>query len=171
MSRTYGPIFQNGFAVHDWREAAEHWVNVMGVGPFFVLRNIEFDWCEYRGEPVDLDLSVALAFSGGQQIELVQQHNDTPSIYTDFLAHNAPGLQHMGVLIDDLQATLDTQGLRDKIVQQGRTASGINFAYVDTILHNGTMLELIEADEAVRGAFDGMRDAAANWDGADPIRG
>jgi hypothetical protein len=163
-------MFQNGYAVHDWRAAAEHWIGVLGVGPFFLLDHIEFDWCEYRGQPVELDLSVALAFSGEQQIELVQQHNDAPSIYTEFLAGNEPGLQHMGVLVDNLQVTLDERDLRGKIVQQGRTAGGINFAYVDTIFHNGTMLELIEADEDVRAAFREMRDAAAGWDGADPIR-
>lgn len=171
MSRRYGPILQNGFAVRDWRAAAEHWVTVLGVGPFFAMRHIEFDWCEYRGEPVDIDMSVALAYTGEQQIELVQQHNDAPSIYTDFLARNEPGLQHMGVLVDDLQATLDDNGLRRRIVQQGRTAAGIDFAYVDTVLHNGTMLELIEAGEGVRRAFDHMRRAAQGWDGSEPIRG
>lgn len=171
MSRHFGPILQNGFAVRDWRAAADHWVNVMGVGPFFLMDHIEFEWCEYRGEPVDLDLGVAIAYTGGQQIELVQQYNDAPSIYTEFLAANEPGLQHMGVFVDDLQATLDERDLRGKIVQQGRTAAGIDFAYVDTIFHNGTMLELIEADDKVRGAFEFMRKAAEGWDGEEPVRG
>lgn len=171
MSRHFGPILQNGFAVHDWRAAAGHWIDVMGVGPFFLMQHIEFEWCEYRGEPVELDLCVAIAYTGGQQIELVQQLNDAPSIYTDFLASNEPGLQHMGVLVDDLQLSLDAHGLRDKIVQQGRTAAGIDFAYVDTVFHNGTMLELIEAGDAVRQFFETMRQAAADWDGSDPIRG
>lgn len=171
MSRKFGPILQNGFAVHDWRAAAEHWINVMGVGPFFLMDHIEFEWCEFRGEPVELDLSVAIAYSGEQQVELVQQHCDTPSIYTEFLANHAPGLQHMGVLVVDLQFELDAHGLRERIVQQGRTQAGINFAYVDTGGHNGTMLELIEADDGVRSAFGFMRQAAIDWDGSDPIRG
>ena len=171
MSRHFGPIMQNGFAVHDWQQAADHWVNVMGVGPFFVMRHIEFDWCEFRGEPVDLDLVVAIAYTGHQQIELVQQLNDAPSIYTEFLQDNEPGLQHMGVFVDDLQATLTARDLHQHIVQQGRTSAGVSFAYVDTVLHNGTMLELIEADTAVRGAFAGMHQASVDWDGDRPIRG
>jgi len=171
MSRAFGPLMQNGFAVDDWRKAADHWINVMGVGPFFLMRHIEFEWCEFRGQPVELDLTVALAYSGEQQIELVQQHNDAPSIYTEFLAHNPPGLQHLGVLVDDLPATLDAHALRSRIVQQGRTVGGIDFAYVDTGGHNGTMVELIQAGDAVRNAFDRMRRAAQNWDGQDPIRG
>lgn len=171
MSRLFGPIMQNGFAVHDWRAAADHWIEVMGVGPFFLMQHIEFDWCEYRGKAVELDLSVAIAYTGGQQIELVQQLNDAPSIYTDFLARNEPGLQHMGVLVDNLQDSLDTHKLHERIVQQGRTSAGINFAYVDTGGHNGTLLELIEANESVLGFFDYMRQCSENWDGSKPLRG
>jgi hypothetical protein len=162
---------QNGFAVHDWQAAAEHWINVMGVGPFFLMQHIEFEWCEYLGKPVELDLSVAIAYTGGQQIELVQQLNDAPSIYTDFLANNEPGLQHMGTLVDNLEAVITGHQLRDRIVQEGRTAAGINFAYVNTGGHNGTLLELIEAGPPVRQFFDSMRQAAETWDGSRPIRG
>ena len=171
MSRWFGPILQNGYAVHDWRAAAEHWVEVMGVGPFFLMEHIEFEWCTFRGEPVELDLCVAIAYTGEQQIELVQQLNDAPSIYTEFLAKNEPGLQHMGVFVDDLQGVLDARNLRDQVVQEGRTKAGIDFAYVETGGHNGTMIELIEADDGVRKAFDYMRKASIGWDGSEPIRG
>ena len=168
---TFGPIMQNGFVVRDWREAALHWAEKLGVGPFFKLEHIKFDECRYRGEPTRIDMSVAIAYTGGYQIELVEQHNDAPSIYTDFLKHNEPGLQHVGTLVEDLDAALDANDLRDSIVQDGRTAAGQRFAYVDTILHNGTMVELIEADEGMRKAFDYMQKAAESWDGRDPIRG
>ena len=166
-----GPIVQNGFVVRDWREAALHWAGTLGVGPFFVMEHVEFGECRYKGEPTDIDMSVAIAYTGGYQIELVQQHNDAPSIYTAFLATNEPGLQHVGTLVDDLDVTLDDNDLRGKIVQDGVTAAGQRFAYVDTILHNGTMVELIEADAEMRKAFAYMQRAAADWDGTDPIRG
>ena len=148
-----------------------HWAKTLGVGPFFVLKHVEFNECRFRGEPVDIDMTVAIAYSGDYQIELVQQHNDAPSIYTEFLRDNAPGLQHVGTLVDDLDKALDTEQLRNRIVQDGITAAGQRFAYVDTVHHNGTMLELIEADDAMRKSFAYMRDAAVNWDGQDPIRG
>ncbi|MDJ0699875.1 MAG: VOC family protein [Woeseiaceae bacterium] len=168
---TLGPIMQNGFVVRDWREAAMHWADKLGVGPFFVLEHVEFDVCRYRGEQTDIDMTVAIAYTGGYQIELVQQHNDAPSIYTEFLENNEPGLQHVGIVVDDLDAALDGNRLRDRIVQEGRTAAGQRFAYVDTILHNGTMIELIEADDAMRKSFAYMEKAAADWDGSDPVRG
>lgn len=148
-----------------------HWATHLGVGPFFVLPHVQFDECRYRGNPAEIDMTVAIAYSGEYQIELVQQHNNTPSIYTDFLANNEPGLQHVGTLVDDLDTTLDSHQWRSKILQDGTTAAGQRFAYVDTVQHNGTMLELIEADDAMKKSFAYMRDAAANWDGSDPIRG
>ena len=166
-----GLIMQNGFVVPDWRAAAEHWAAILGVGPFFVVEHVEFAECRYKGEPTDIDMSVAIAYSGEYQVELVQQHNDAPSIYTEFLASNAPGLQHVGTLVHDLDEALDTNDLRDRIVQDGITAAGQRFAYVDTVMHNGTMLELIETDEAMLNAFAYMRKAAAEWDGSKPIRG
>lgn len=166
-----GPVMQNGFIVPDWRAAALHWAEQLGVGPFFVVEHVEFSECRYRGEPTDIDMSVAIAYAGSFQIELVEQHNDAPSIYRDFLHANAPGLQHVGALSEDLDAALDLNGLRERIIQDGVTSAGQRFAYVDTILHNGTMLEIVETDAAMRQGFDYMERAAANWDGSRPIRG
>ncbi|MCS6946347.1 MAG: VOC family protein, partial [Steroidobacteraceae bacterium] len=98
MSRFFGPLLQYGFVVHDWRAAAEHWTRNFGVGPFFVLEHVPFARCLYKGAPAELDLTVAIAYSGEQQIELVQQHNDAPSIFTDFSRGGRDGLQHVGVL-------------------------------------------------------------------------
>ena len=162
---------QNGFVVPDWREAALHWAETLGVGPFFVVEHVAFSELRYRGEPTSIDMSVAIAYAGELQIELVQQHDDAASIYTDFLRGNAPGLQHVGALTDDLDRALDDNALREKIVQDGVTTAGQRFAYVDTVLHNGSMLEIVETDAGMLKAFDYMKDAARNWDGKDPIRG
>ena len=80
-----GPIMQNGFVVRDLEAAVHFWAETFGVGPFFAMRHIPFATCVYRGEPTDADLSVAIAYSGEHQIELVQQHNDAPSIYSEWL--------------------------------------------------------------------------------------
>ena len=165
-----GPIMQSSFVVPDWREAALHWAETLGVGPFFVFEHIAFAELRYRGEPTAIDMSVAIAYSGELQIELVEQHDDTRSIYPDFLSEHAPGLQHVGALTADLERALDDNALRAKIVQDGITATGLRFAYVDTVLHNGSMLEIIEADAGTRDAFEYMKETARHWDGSDPLR-
>lgn len=166
-----GPIIQNGYVVHDWEAAARHWIEQFGVGPFFVLRHIAFAECRFRGAPTDADLTVAIAYSGDHQIELVQQHNDAPSIYTEWLATRSPGLQHVGTIVADLDAVLDDNGWRPRIVQDGITAAGQRFAYVDTVLHDGSMIELIEADGPMLEFFAAAKRAAASWNGERPLRG
>ena len=74
-------------------------------------------------------------------------------------------------LVPDLAQALEETGLKDAIVQQGETAAGARFAYVDTVQHNGTMLELIETSPESLSAFDYMRRCADEWDGSKPIRG
>ena len=170
MSRLFGPIIQNGYVVRDWRAAAEHWSQALGVGPFFVMDHIRFAECTYRGAPSAIDMSVAIAYSGDLQIELVQQHNDAPSIYTDFAAEHGEGLQHVGVLVDRLESALALDGWSDRVVQAGSTLVGQRFAYVDVGCHPGGMIELIEVSAQARSAFAYMKEKAASWDGERPIR-
>jgi methylmalonyl-CoA/ethylmalonyl-CoA epimerase len=170
MSRYFGPIMQNGYVVRDWRAAAEHWSEVLGVGPFFVMEHIAFSECSYRGRPSAIDMTVAIAYSGEHQIELVEQHDDAPSIYRDFLADSPEGLQHVGALVDDLEAVIAARGWQERVVQRVVTAAGMRAAYVDTVSHGGTMIELIEKNDVMLSAFDYMRRTAREWNGERPIR-
>jgi hypothetical protein len=57
-----------------------------------------------------------------------------------------------------------------KPVQWGATASGIRFAYVNTDVHAGAMIELIESGPAINAFFGMAREAARDWDGSKPLR-
>lgn len=72
-----------------------HWTERLGVGPFFHVERAPIEDFRYMGEPSDLEASIALANSGGLQIELIEQRNDAPSMYRDFLAAGNEGLQHV----------------------------------------------------------------------------
>ncbi|CAN5698325.1 hypothetical protein BH09ACT9_BH09ACT9_22900 [soil metagenome] len=37
MSRYFGPLRQLGFVVNDIDSALKHWIDVVGVGPFFFV--------------------------------------------------------------------------------------------------------------------------------------
>ena len=56
-----GRIMQNGYVVEDWRAAAEHWAKNLGVGPFFPMEHVPFAECRYKGEPTEIDVTVAIA--------------------------------------------------------------------------------------------------------------
>ena len=167
----FGPIVQNGYVVQDLERAVHHWANVVGVGPFFLLEHVAFARLQLRGRPAKLDMSVAVAYWGTIQVELIVQHDDAPSIYSEFAARHGSGLQHVGVMTDSVARDLERlrqQGIQP--VQWGSTANGIEFAYVATDLHQGGMIELIESGPAINGFFEMARAAAQNWDGTQPLR-
>ena len=171
MNRQFGPVMQNGFVVSDLDEALRHWTETMHVGPFFVFEHVAFENLHFRGAPADVDITVAIGYSGDYQIELIVQHNNTPSIYTEFVQQGYPGLQHLGVMTDDVDAHLEQlapQGIEP--VQYGTTRGGGKFAYLNTDVHPGGMIELIEASDVMVGAFEMMRTAAQRWDGSNPVR-
>jgi hypothetical protein len=95
MSRIFGAVCQNGYIVRDIRAAMDHWVNVMGVGPWYYIDRVKTDYFRHRGKDSAMEMSVALANSGDLQIELIQQRNDAPSMYKEFLDSGREGLQHM----------------------------------------------------------------------------
>jgi len=162
---------QNGFVVSDLEAAVKHWSGKLGVGPFFLLEHIPFGTLYFRGRPVTFDMSVALAQWGEMQIELIVQHDEMPSIYSEFRTRHGTGLQHVGVMTADLDADLARLRLNSvEPVQWGSTSTGIRFAYVNTDDHAGGMLELIERGPAIEAFFGMVRQAAVAWDGSKPLR-
>jgi len=171
MQTRFGPIVQNAFVVRDIEAAVAHWSGKIGVGPFYLLEHIAFGAAYFRGAPLTLDMSVAIAQWGPVQIELIAQHDDAPSIYSEFAARHGEGLQHVGVLCDSVDAELERHraaGVHP--VQWGATAAGMRFAYLDTDAHPGAMIELIENGPAVEAFFAMIKKGAANWDGSRPLR-
>jgi catechol 2,3-dioxygenase-like lactoylglutathione lyase family enzyme len=173
MSRLFGAIRQNGYVVRDLEAAMRHWTTVLHVGPFFHLPHVAMDELVYRGAPSAADVSIALAFSGELQIELIQQHNDAPSLYRDFLAAGREGLQHVSSWTADFEGTLArVTAAGHRVAQHGTLmGGGVRFAYFDTELHPGTVFEVSNLTaEPFKGMLDAMIEAARTWDGREPIR-
>jgi len=161
---------QNGFLVEDLPAAIEHWARVLQVGPFFVFERVPFKELWYREQPAaDIELTVAIAYCGDLQIELIHQRNAVPSIYTDFRLRHGTGLQHMGVLSDNLERDLARLRAKNVVPIQHGNAAGMRFAYVATDHHPGGMLELIEATPKTLAFFERMRTAARDWDGREAV--
>jgi len=171
MSRRFGPIRQNGYVVRDIERALRHWTRVLGVGPFFYFERVPIEDFRYRGLPSDIEVSIALANSGPLQIELIQQRNDAPSMYRDFVSAGREGLQHVACWTHDFGAELarcEAEGL--VVGQSGRIGADGRFVYFETGDHPGTVVELSEISGAKGRFFQRIADAAAGWDGRDPIR-
>ncbi len=170
MSRIFGPIRQNGYVVHDIEAAMIHWTSVLGVGPFFYVDRAPIEDFHYMGEPSDCACSIALANSGALQIELIQQRNDGPSMYKDFLEAGREGLQHVAYWtesMDDDLARAEQLGYR--VGQSGTVGENGRFVYYTTEGHPGTVVELSEVSGRKGELFKAIREAGLAWDGSNPI--
>jgi catechol 2,3-dioxygenase-like lactoylglutathione lyase family enzyme len=164
-----GPIRQIGYVVDDLDDALASWV-ALGIGPWFVLRRI-VQKADHRGELRDVTISIALANSGELQLELIQQHGDTPSVYTEFLADRGPGFHQLAYWPTDYDATM--RAVNDAgwpVVWAGAEDGGVRYAYVEPPTGIATVVEIMELTEVTEGLAKFVRDAAADWDGTEPIR-
>jgi hypothetical protein len=170
MSVLPGPIRQIGYVVTDLEEAIQGWV-ALGVGPWFVVRELPMR-ADYRGEPCETTLSLAMSNSGELQVELIYQHDDTPSIFTEFLAANGPGYHQLAYWTEDFETTM--KAVEDAgwpVVWSGGEGFGVRFAYVEAPNSPATIIEISELTETTLASSTFIREAAANWDGSEPIRG
>ena len=172
MSRLFGAVRQNGYVVRDLRAALDHWIIVLGVGPWFYIERVKTDYFRHRGQDSAVEMSIALANSGDLQIELIQQRNDAPSLYKEFLDSGREGLQHLAYWTQDYQAVYDRAlSLGYKVGHEGQVGGAQGrFAYFDTEAHPGTVVEISDISGNKGRFFDHIRRTAQDWDGTDPIR-
>lgn len=170
MSMRFGAIRQNGYVVPDIEAALEHWVDDLGVGPWYYIPSVWPKEFLHHGRPANPEISIALGFSGSLQIELIQPRDDAPSAYRYFLDAGQQGLQHVSSWPDDYDAILDKHvRAGGPVVQQGRIG-GTRFAYLGIAGHPETIFEIADLDDRTKTLFESIRMAAENWDGADPVR-
>lgn len=175
MSRIFGDIRQVAMVVRDVDSAMQQWAAV-GVGPFVALRNFHPQNYHYRGQamtgPV---LTLCFAQSGDVQVELIQQHDDTPSAYRDFLAAGREGCQHVCAWFSDpaaydaKRADLLAQGFT--LVHEGESLPPRSrFAYFETQLPGGLMFEISEATiPEYMPLWQLLDERTRQWDGREVI--
>jgi catechol 2,3-dioxygenase-like lactoylglutathione lyase family enzyme len=177
MSRAFGAIRQIAFVVRDVEQALRYWTETLGVGPFFVLRDLTPESFRYRGKPSPPPtLTIALGNSGDLQVELIQQHDEHPSAYRDFLASGREGMQHVSSWLTraEYDATLARMMATGTVVahEGAMPGGGVRFAYFATdTTPSGLVYEIADvAEPQVYALMQMIADAAKTWDGTDPIR-
>jgi Glyoxalase/Bleomycin resistance protein/Dioxygenase superfamily len=164
-----GPIRQIGFVVTDLDKALESWL-ALGVGPWYVVRGQQ-QRALYRGVPCDVTLTIAFANSGDMQVELIQQENETPSIYTEFLSTKGEGFNQFAYWAEDFDTTV--KSLQDAgwpVVWSSGEGDMVRYAYAEPPNGPVAIIEVMELNEVTTGLGDFVRAAADGWDGSDPIR-
>ena len=176
MSRLFGEAIQTGIIVPNVEEAMNGWLEA-GIGPFFLSKEMPLT-ARYRGKPSDVVITVAFAYSGEMQYEFVQQDNDNPSAFGDFMAHHPQGgLHHLAYICDDIEETVsrvNANGPLFEVVQEFVFEDGkVHEIYMDPVrpVPGQLAVQLISRKNppGIR-FFELMKDASADWDGRDPIR-
>jgi hypothetical protein len=162
-------FFQIGFHVDDVIAAAERWARVHGVGPFFVLPRRPTRLV-HRGVAVHYETQTATAQAGPVQIELTQQFGDDPGIFRDLFPADRIGLHQVCTV------THDFDRMREHYEREGYEivglldAPGFRVAYVDTTADFGFFTEVVSHTPEFLALVAMQSEAAATWDGTDPVR-
>lgn len=172
MSRFFGEIRQVAYLVPDIEAAMDHWSRVLGVGPWYYNPRVPIRNYRYRGERHEPHNSVALANAGSLQIELLQPRNEVPSMYRDFLRAGHQGVQHVAYWTESFDADLARAEAAGFVVcMGGEVGENGRFVYFeDRSSLPGTTIELSEVAGPKGKLFKLIREAAAGWDGSDPVR-
>ena len=162
-----GQIRQASFVVADIDQAIGSWLQ-LGVGPWFLLRNLSVVGSWYRGQPSDPSLALAFANSGELQFELIQPLDQSPSIYREFLDSCQPGFHHIAYWTTDLDAAAHNAQLRGWECVQ--SAAG-NFEYYEVGGDSNLVVEVMHLTPRMQAITAAIREAAFSWDGVEqPVR-
>lgn len=159
------------------------YVENLRVGPFTLNRSFVAPAGSYRGGSENPVLSIAHVYTGRQFIELIEQHSDIPSVYTEYTDKYGFGLHHFGVAIapedyDRVTGDYYARGFEDVFIDQ--LPSGARIRYISPKdpaameamkTESGVAyIECVEVVQGEEGFFSGMREAALTWDGKTVVR-
>jgi methylmalonyl-CoA/ethylmalonyl-CoA epimerase len=148
------PFLNNGIpqiaiVVQDLEETVENYWKRFGIGPwhFYTYKRPLLRMSRYQGQEVDNSLRIALSYFGPTRIELIQAEIG-PSLQEDFINQHGYGVQHLGVLVEDMKEALDDAREHGFTVIQEGSGFGPDgdghYAYLDTEKEFGITYELIE---------------------------
>ena len=167
----YGSVTQVAYVVEDIEASIRTYVDRMGIGPWFLASRFNPAKAVYRGTPNVPLFSLAVAYSGTTMLELIQQHDDTPSVFNEKPKASRYGFHHWGIAVENFDAEVERYRHDGYEIAFSDTAPmGMRVAYMDTSKVLPGMVELIEGNAAFDGAFAPAYKASLKWDGRDPIR-
>jgi Glyoxalase/Bleomycin resistance protein/Dioxygenase superfamily len=163
-------FFQLGHVVDDILIAAMSWVDTFGTGPFHVLPVVDQRLTLPDGEARTVRVQVAVAQAGPVQIELIQQHCDTPSIYRDWSRRGTSALHQIATVTTEYDAkTAHLRALGHHVAAESLDGQ-FRVAYVDTVAAFGFYTEIVERTTGLLRQMQAVSRTCAEWDGRDPVR-
>ncbi len=165
-----GPVGQLAYLPQDFDAAVKHWTETMGVGPFFLMENVALGDAKYKGVPTGAVFSIAIAYWGDVQIELIRPENAEPSIYCGEYAVTDQ-LHHICIFVDSIaEARAACAEAGAEILVEGTVGEDGAVIYVDAGQGPGGVIELLQNMTGADAIFQSIKDASVDWDGSEPLR-
>ncbi|KHK89870.1 VOC family protein [Novosphingobium malaysiense] len=165
-----GDVIQIAFFPTDFDAAMKYWIETVGVGPFFVLNDVQLGEMKYKGQPTDAPFTMAIGYWGDIQIELIKTDSTAPSLYHGEYAVR-DRLHHVCVFVDDIKAARAACAEAGaEVIVEGKVGEDGEVIYVDPGQGPGYVIEYLQPMSGSEGLFQMMKDAARDWDGTDPVR-
>jgi catechol 2,3-dioxygenase-like lactoylglutathione lyase family enzyme len=169
-----GKQAQLAFVVRDLDATLRYWTETLKVGPFVVIeRSVGDRKVVHRGAETAMDTTLAFAYMGDVQIEIVHPINASPSPFVEFLESGKEGLHHVAFWPEDFEAAcqyLERTGFREVCSMFMRDGTR-NVAYYDTPEFLGAIVELVPMTPARTAYFSRIQRLCAEWDGTTrPVR-
>jgi catechol 2,3-dioxygenase-like lactoylglutathione lyase family enzyme len=172
MSSLFGKSAHTAIVVPDLQSTVARMLDA-GIGPAFMLRRL-ITTGRYRGQANQMLTNVAFLNAGGVQFEILEQLDDSPSIYREFLQqHPAGGLHHVAYYSADFdadRARAKKAGLELQIVQEFLNPDGSTFEIYMQPANASDALLVQFMYPATAGIFDEMQRISSTWDRRDPVR-
>lgn len=166
-----GPVMQMAYVPKNFEGALDHWTKTMGVGPFFLIENVQLANTRFLGQPNDAMFTVALAYWNDMQIEMIKPVNDTQFIFSGDYLPSDGAIHHICVMTDDMDKALDmARASGATVLVEGDVGPNSRAAYVDQGYGPGGIVEIVCFAKEHLDFFAMVRETCANWDGVDPVR-
>ena len=168
-----GALIENAYVVSDLEAAIDVWTRAGNAGPFFVGEYaLPASSCTYRGRPTPLHTRFAFGVSGTMTIELVQQMNDAPSVFSEVLDSRGAGLHHLK--FSTPSRTAEVERLKslgfDEVALLSVGGPDRLISFVDARALLGAFVEIMDYANW-RPSHEALLSAHQDWDGrTDPLR-
>ena len=143
---------QIGIVLQSVNDTIRYYSDTFGMGPWF-RPSFSEQMHNFQGNKrTHYDVELALHFSNGIQLELIEPKEGDENIHMNYLEEHGEGIHHMGFFVSDIERRLEAiEEMGIGVIQSGYLVSSgkaggsvTTYAYLDTAEIGGIVFELIQ---------------------------
>jgi hypothetical protein len=159
------PLHHFGYTVSDIEKAAAVWSEVCDIGPFVLLKDIQWDSIEAEGESPVFKHSAAFAAWQSTFIELQEINEAAPTSLANRLTpFGANSLNHVAVPVENPEEVSEEIAALGYERYLTATVGAITIRWHDTIDVLGYSIEVHRKSAQFDALFERVSTEAAQWD-------